>query len=188
MHLGYRRSGTLYIKLIKTYNLKISNRKKENFRHLKEVIKLLHHLWMDEYAPIMKYRKWNFNLPHYASYKFLSEGLSPIFNLAPMNTHRKTFSLEVVLKLSIQSISSYLQPNDNDFSRLLVTLYPQERCHILNHKILSLTQSIRSEEQHTYGSWNVIAKTWKDEVLNLVAPFMITEYTSNRDKFVTVPI
>jgi len=43
---------TLYIIRIKTYNPKIPNRKK--IRHLKEVIKLLHHLSMDEYAPILK--------------------------------------------------------------------------------------------------------------------------------------
>lgn len=34
---------------------------------------------------------------------------------------------------------------------------------IMKHKILSLTQSIRSEQQHTYGCWSVITKTWKDK-------------------------
>jgi len=34
---------------------------------------------------------------------------------------------------------------------------------MLNHKILSLTQNIPSEQQHTYKSWSVIAKTWKDK-------------------------
>ena len=47
---------TLYVILIKTYDLKIPNGKK-NFRHVKEVIKLLHHLAMYEYAPILKYRE-----------------------------------------------------------------------------------------------------------------------------------
>jgi hypothetical protein len=48
---------TLYVILIKTYNLKTKKKGGGGFRHLKEVTKLPHHLSMDEYAPILKYRE-----------------------------------------------------------------------------------------------------------------------------------